>query len=434
MRLRLNENKRTLFLLFAASGLLQAQTLPAQYTGPGSCSSSSCHGGVQPRKETSALQNEYSTWVVQDKHARAFAGLTGDIGRRMGRMLNLDPQKSSRCLTCHALDVDQSQKASTFDRNDGVGCESCHGPSSNWLGPHTTRGWNYDKSVGLGMYDTRDLVKRSEKCLSCHLGNGERYVDHEMIAAGHPDLYFEQASFEAVMPRHWPDAKEKDPSIEVRTMVVGQAVQLRENLLRISRNTSKFWPEYGELDCFACHHNLVAAKDSWRQERGYEGRRAGNPPWNPSRYAVFQLVAMEMDRNSAQQLDSEVKKVLALVSDIAADKTQIAKAATSAAEVADGMAKRLAAAPIDTARTNRLLKAIVAESERISWQGERAAEQAAMAIDTLFIASSHANGKTGNDGPVRAAINGLFRLLQNPSSYTPQAFARQMKSVEALLP
>ena len=116
------------------------------------------------------------------------------------------------------------------------------------------------------------------------------------------------------------------------------------------------------------------------------------------------------------------------------EQTQIAKVATAAAEVADAVARRMAAAQIDTARTNRLLKAIAADSERIAWQGERAAEQAAMAIDTLFIASARANGKTGNDGPERAAINGLFQLLQNPSAYNPQAFARQMKSVEALLP
>ena len=432
--LRLNREKCLCISLLLAGVLLRSQTVPAQYTGPGSCASSSCHGGVQPRNGTSVLQNEYSTWVVQDKHTHAFAALTGDIGRRMGRILNLDTQKSSRCLTCHSIDVDQSQKASSFDRTDGVGCENCHGPASNWLGPHTTRGWNYEKSIALGMYDTRDLIKRSEKCLSCHLGNADKYVDHEMIAAGHPDLYFEQASFESVMPRHWPDRHEKDPSIEVKTMVVGQAVQLRENLSRISRNTSKFWPEFAELDCFSCHHSLVAAKDSWRQERGYQGRRAGNPPWNPSRYAIFQLVAAEIDPTSAQQLDSEVKKVLALVSDLTADKTQIAKAAAGAAEVADAVARRMAAAQIDTARTNRLLKAIAADSERIAWQGERAAEQAAMAIDTLFIASARANGKTGNDGTVRTAINGLFQLLQNPSAYNPQAFARQMKNVEALLP
>ena len=410
-------------------GALRAADGPAQYTGPGSCSSSSCHGGVQPRNETSVLQNEYSTWAVEDKHTHALAVLGNDVAQRMGRILKLQPEKEPRCLACHSLDIEPSLKAATFDRNDGVSCENCHGPSSNWLGPHTTRGWSYEKSVGLGLYDTRDLIKRSEKCLSCHLGDLTKYVDHEMIAAGHPDLYFEQASFEAVMPRHWKDGKDTDQSIEVKTMVVGQAVQLRENMRRIARDATRFWPEYSELDCFACHHSLTAAKDSWRQERGYADRRAGNPPWNPSRYAVFQLVINEFDRAAAQQLDAEVKKVLALVSDVAADRNQIAQAAAGTADVADGLARRMMTANIDQAAARRLLKNIAADSDRIASQGERAAEQAAMAIDTLYIATAPVE-----NSQARTAINGLFQLLQNPSAYSPQTFALQMKKIEALLP
>jgi hypothetical protein len=213
-------------------------------------------------------------------------------------------------------------------------------------------------------------------------------------------------------------------------MATGQAVQLRENMRRIQRDTGRFWPEYAELDCFACHHSLTAPKDSWRQERGYTGRRAGNPPWNPSRYAVFQLVLNEVDRAGAQQMDTEVKRVMELVSDITADKAQIARAAGAAADVADGLAKRLVSAQIDKAMAIRLMKSIAADSERIAWQGERTAEQAAMAIDSLYIA----NGSPGNESQIRPAINGLFQLLQNPSAYQPDAFVRQMKNVEALLP
>lgn len=408
-------------------------TVKGQYTGPGSCSSTSCHGGVQPRTTTTVLQNEYSTWAVQDKHPKAFLALSNDVGKRMGKILNITPEKEKRCLVCHALDIDAPQKAATFDKQDGVSCENCHGASSGWLGPHTTNGWNYQKSVDLGMYDTRDLVKRSEKCLSCHLGDAERSVDHELIAAGHPDLYFEQASFEAVMPRHWKTGIDKDPWIEIRTMVTGQAVQLRENMRRISRNSGKFWPEYAELDCFACHHNLTAPKDSWRQERGYPSRRAGNPPWNPSRYAVFQIVLKEVDRASSGQLDSEVKRMMLLVSDITADKGQISRTAASTAEVADQIAKKLASAQFDQAMAQRLVRSIVADSDNISSQGERAAEQAAMAIDSLYIAGKN-NGRAGNEPLVRAAINSMFQLLQNPSTYNPSAFAKQLKAVGAVMP
>ncbi len=58
------------------------------------------------------------------------------------------------------------------------------------------------------MYDDRDLISRSQKCLTCHLGTSEKFVDHQMIAAGHPDLYFELASFSAVMPKHWQEQSE----------------------------------------------------------------------------------------------------------------------------------------------------------------------------------------------------------------------------------
>ena len=292
---------------------------PPKYTGPGSCSSPSCHGGVQPRADTSVEQNEYSTWVVRDKHAQAYAVLSNPIAQRMALILELPrPDTAPKCLACHALDVPADQRARTFDATDGVSCESCHGPASNWLGPHTTKGWTHEKSIEVGMYDTRNLVHQSEKCLSCHLGSREKFVDHEMIAAGHPDLYFELASFTAVMPRHWKEPLDKDPWMDVRALAAGQAVQLREQLKRVAREAQDgIWPEYAELDCFACHHSLTAAKDSWRQERGYPGRRPGNPPWNLSRYAVLRQLAKEVDPNTGQQLESGVNKLYGLVSVIA---------------------------------------------------------------------------------------------------------------------
>jgi hypothetical protein len=107
----------------------------------------------------------------------------------------------------------------------------------------------------------------------------------------------------------------------------------------------------------------------------------------------------------------------------------MARTATATADVADGMARRMVGANIDQATARRLLKNIAADSDRIASQGERAAEQAAMAIDTLYIATTPAE-----NSQARTAINGLFQLLQNPSAYSPQPFALQMKRVEALLP
>jgi hypothetical protein len=420
------------FLL--ASNLLAADTPESsKYTGPGSCSSPACHGGVTERAETSVLQNEYSTWVVRDKHAHAYTVLSNSVATRMAKIMGLPkPDTAPRCLACHALDVPVEQRARTFDVTDGVGCENCHGPASAWLGPHTTRDWKYDKSLELGMYNTRDLIKRSEKCLSCHLGTPEKSVDHELIAAGHPDLYFELDSFLSVMPAHWKEV-DKDPWFGVRALAVGQAVQLREQLKRVARESQGgIWPEYAELDCFACHHSLTAAKDSWRQERGYAGRRPGNPPWNLSRFVVFRRVIQEADPGAARQLESENAKVFALVTALASDRRQIASQATGTSEIANRLAGSLSNMRFDQAMTLRLMKVISGDGASIAEQGERAAEQATMALDSLFIAYSK-NGHLGNEQQVRSTIKGLFQLLENPSAYDGFKFAREMKSLSGLL-
>src|SRR5438270_11836877 len=78
----------------------------SKYIGPGSCSATACHGGVQPRSTTHVLQNEYSTWVVQDTHAKAFRSLQNPISKRMGRILGIaSPESSPKCLACHTLAV-----------------------------------------------------------------------------------------------------------------------------------------------------------------------------------------------------------------------------------------------------------------------------------------------------------------------------------------
>src|SRR6202166_1149811 len=120
-------------IVFVAVNPPRAANPPAdasKYTGPGSCSSTSCHGSVKPRADSRIFQNEYSVWVVKDKHAKAYDALTGALGERMGRILGLGKsEQEAKCLSCHALDVPADRRAKTFELNEGVSCESCHGPA-----------------------------------------------------------------------------------------------------------------------------------------------------------------------------------------------------------------------------------------------------------------------------------------------------------------
>jgi hypothetical protein len=407
-----------------------------KYSGPGSCASSNCHGGVQPKSLVRIAQNEYSIWAAQDKHARAYTALSNSVSLRMGKILALEqaPNKSDKCLACHALNVRPEQRAQTFQSiDDGVSCESCHGPAVGWLGSHTIRNWTHEQSLKRGMYDTRDLAKRSDRCLACHLGTAEKEVDHVMIAAGHPDLTFELESFSSAMPRHWRPAQNASPWLSVQELAVGQAVQLREALHRLDRRSSgPNWPEYSEYECFACHHSLTKPEASWRQALGYAGRRPGAPAWNPARYVVFRHIATAVDPSTTSQLVIELEKIEQL-SGKPGGGDQVAGLARTAAELADRVAQRVQAQTYNQDLTMRLLQAIAGDAETISAQGERSAEQAAMAVDSLSLAYSR-NQNLANQQELRAAINTLFQQLESPSAYNAQRFAAQMQKVGALLP
>jgi hypothetical protein len=411
-----------------------AQPAPAQYTGPGSCSSSSCHGSVQPRKETRVLQNEYSTWVVRDRHAKAFEVLSGTVAQRMARILKLPKAEGApKCLACHALAVPVEKQARTFSLRDGVSCENCHGPASAWLGPHTTRGWTHAQSVAAGMFDSKDLIRRSEKCLSCHLGTAEQFVDHEMLAAGHPDLYFELAAFTATMPTHWKEPLAEDPWHEVRAWSVGQAVQMREALEQLTRRAERGpWPEFAEMQCYACHHALTTPEQSWRQQRGYAGRRAGDPPWNASRFVVLRSLARMMDPDASRRLEDAINHIAELTSRMDSDRKAVAVVARAASSEADELAQQANTMKFNPAYVLSLQKLICADGDYIAQKGERAAEQAAMALDSIFTAYAR-NVHPQNEKAVREAIEGLFQQVQNPSAFRPQSFSTQMGRVNALL-
>jgi len=446
-----------LALLFATVLLCQVEASsaatdtaePIKYIGPGSCAATSCHGSVKPIAGSRILQNEYSTWILQDKHSRAYQALTGDIGERMARILKLGnkAEEAPKCLVCHALYTTPEQRGRSFEIAEGVSCESCHGPASAWLGPHTTRDWPHEKSVALDMQDTRDVIHRTQKCLECHLGTKEKFVDHEMIAAGHPDLYFELDSFSAVMPRHWKLPRESAPGkpVEepawagVRDWSTGQAVQLSASMDRLAwrargerADKKDPWPEYAELSCFACHHSLGAAKDTWRQEHGYEGRRPGDPAWNASRYAVFRLLAKQIDSANAQELDRQLLTVSTEMSKLNPDRRIVADAAAAAAPLAQHIAVRLSTMQYDQAITLRMLQRITDDAENISISDERAAEQAVMALDSLYIAYSK-DAKPADAAEARAAINALFQQLENPSSYNADQFAAALRRIRPLL-
>ena len=404
------------------------------YVGPGSCSAVACHGAIRPAPGARILQTEYSTWISQDRHARATEVLSNAVSQRMGRILGIgNPLQAQKCLLCHSLDVPANLRGRNF-ATEGVSCEACHGPATGWLGYHVTKDATHDESVKRGMYDTKDVVKRTDKCLTCHLGTSEKFVDHEMIAAGHPDLVFELEAFSAAMPRHWKETTDADIYKPVRTFAVGQLAHLRASLDRLARRVKgPIWPEYAELDCFACHHSLTRAEDSWRQAQGYENRaRPGLPQLQVSRYLTARRVLQTWDAQAAQELDGVMAKLQIEASRLNARPDEVVTLAAQARGIVDRGINRALTSTATAEMASSMLRGIFADAPAIAERGERAAEQAAMAAEVLATAIAKARGQ--DPAPMKSTFSELFQQFESPSSYDPRKFAAAMKKAESAIP
>ena len=396
---------KTSLMVLAVAGMALAQPAANSYIGAGGCASSNCHGGTRALAESDSriLGNEYATWSVTDKHSRAYKVLEEARARRVGEILKIgDVKRDRRCTVCHV--VGSPEKT----RSDGVACEACHGPAEKWLGPHT-RPNSHAASVAAGMTDTKNLETRAKTCLACHLGVGEQVVDHELIAAGHPDLAFELDTFTYGQPSHHRDPKPAADNAlpRVRAWAVGQAEALAGGMRLLGTHAEKNWPEFSDLECYQCHHDLRA--DSWRIQRGYDGRKPGSWQVNLARFEVArELVAAAAPEQKAA-FESEVARVMSAVE----GGTGIAAAAQAMERTANGLSARFLAQNFDRAAAEAVLRSMGLDIRRIADAGVNAAEQATMTLDALGAAL----------GRRQDAVTPLYDYLEHPSTYRPADFA-----------
>ncbi|MDA2920163.1 cytochrome c family protein [Desulfobacterota bacterium AH_259_B03_O07] len=413
-----------------------------KFMSPGTCASSNCHGAAAPRNRPGLdiNQNEFTIWFTKDSHRKAFDVLLNQESNQIAKNLRLQdpPEESEECLVCHTTYAPASLWGKEFDFSDGVSCESCHGPSEKWLGPHTASDWTTEKSVELGMYDTKNIFSRANICLGCHIGDETKTVDHEMIAAGHPDLNrFELDTFIAFMPPHWRKPQKTDENLWAGTEIwsIGQATTLKQSMEQLARRagskTWHAWPEFAEFNCYSCHHDLK--DDSWRQAVGYDGRTPGIPPWNSARYVLLRPLASEISPDLSNQLDKEISTLSGLLNRIGSgNPAQISSTATKVAEIIDSLETQMQGLQVDENLTYDLMLKISADGQYIANSGIRSAQQAAVALETLFY-NYNQNVKGQSNQQISDAISKLFDYLEEPEKYNPATFASKIRNINQLL-
>jgi hypothetical protein len=402
------------------------------YVGVAACASQNCHGSTTPRGlSKTSLQNEYMTWYQLDRHARAYAMLDGDVGRRIGARLGLKPQESKRCLACHALEAADDRTSSRARVVDGVTCEACHGPAGGWLGAHTERDWDPACSIERGMRDTSRPEVVVETCLDCHLGDATRRVDHELLAAGHPPLAFELDTFATNMPAHWARRGGEGGNeawFDGRAWAAGQVVAVRRAALQFAQQVhERGWPDFAAYDCQACHHEISGG--TWAP-RGTGGRPPLDGARRPGVDALVTVVAPERRAATSASADR-------LAAAAAAGRTgpDVEGAIGTVRREADGLLATVRTTALDDARLVQLMRAIVALGKETAGLGFRASQQAAWALESLVDARSELHGDLERTRypRVRAAIGRVYDGLKDPSRYEPARTAQSIVAVGTVL-
>jgi hypothetical protein len=126
-----------------------------KYVGVKGCNS--CH-------KSKATGNQMDAWKAS-AHARAYETLKSEAARTIAKQAGLTgrPEEEARCLACHTTGAGElkSHFGDDFDIAQGVQCESCHGPGSEYSKiEHMLK---HDKAVAAGL-----RAPDSKLCLKCH--------------------------------------------------------------------------------------------------------------------------------------------------------------------------------------------------------------------------------------------------------------------------
>jgi hypothetical protein len=407
----------------------QPASVPGHYEGVASCVNSGCHGSTEPLNAAHILQNEYYTWLTRDRHAQAYNILFNERSARVARNMRLKGKayQENVCLDCHTTNIPARLVSGKVDVEDGVQCEACHGPASGWRAEHTQAGWTHEQSVARGMTDLRNLPTRASGCLSCHLGNDKKEVDHELIASGHPILAFELDNYTEMAP-HW----RRDSTANThgaRAFAVGQAAAFSQSLDNLAHHArGEKWPEFSDLSCINCHHSLE--NSGWRQERGWPSR-AGLPSWSPQHWAVLRLIVGRANPAARATLDNDVQILAVRVSKMN-DSNGVLQAANEARRAIGNVTPQIAALSWKEDDVRALMRTITGETDFILNSDVHSAEQTALALQSLAATLTRNNPRLLKS-PMTEAIDALFEEVKNRERYEPSRFVQKLGALRAAL-
>lgn len=164
----------------AVAATAQAQEKP-KFVGAESCGM--CH-------KNPAKGNQLGVWQGS-AHSKAYATLATPKAKEIAKAKGIaDPQKADQCLKCHVTGHGAEAAslvgppAGKYKVEDGVGCESCHGPGSLYKAMAVMKDPAQAKAKGL-VDPTEGVCK---KCHNAESPTAKAFVFAEMAKKiAHPN-------------------------------------------------------------------------------------------------------------------------------------------------------------------------------------------------------------------------------------------------------
>ena len=402
------------------------------HLGVASCAGSTCHGRLEA-DGAAVRQDEILRWQEPSspagKHSQAYSVLMGKRSGQIARNLGIGNASSApMCLGCHADPA--ASRGNSFQLADGVGCESCHGGASNWIASHYAVGASHANNVARGMTPLENPKVRAGVCLDCHFGSAAQgqFVNHRIMAAGHPRISFELDLFSSLQQHHDEDADyvaRKRRTDNVQLWAVGQALALKRSLdlyASASRGTEGAFPEFYFFDCHSCHRRIYDQADAVKTGVRNPGRPIpeGMPPYNDENMIMLSAAARVTAPASAGQFDKASKDFHAA---LALDRSSAIAAARRLSIAADNLANNFASSSFGSGQAFAIIDIIATDAIAARLTDYEGSVQAVMAVDTLLSALVRSGNITqGAAAGIRANVNRAYGAVRDPNDYRPSEF------------
>ena len=135
-----------------------ADTAEFMYVGVEKCAGA-CHKGDSKGNQLEIWQNS--------KHANAFKNLQTPEADQIAqeRGFTTPAAETPECVKCHTLGIDLSTAPleDTYDKTQGVQCETCHGPGSEYKKLSIMKDVELAKENGLIIHTEKEAF-----CTNCH--------------------------------------------------------------------------------------------------------------------------------------------------------------------------------------------------------------------------------------------------------------------------